>query len=143
MPEHAPRYPLIEHAADELRAASGRPLDELTPEALEAGELAIADLQISAATLRAQAAVARAAGYGQLAANLERAAELTAVPNDEVLRMYDLLRPGRASHAELLALAARLDEQYGAATCAAFVREAAAVYLERGLFRREAAPARR
>lgn len=136
MDERAPRYPLIEHAAGELRAASGRPLADVTPEALDAGELGIADLQISAAALRAQAAVARAAGYGQLAANLERAAELTAVPNDEVLRMYDLLRPGRSSEAELLAMAERLADHSGAPVCAAFVREAAAVYRRRGLFRK-------
>lgn len=142
MDERTPRYPLIEHAADELRAASGRPLAELTPAALEAGELAIADLQISAATLRAQAAVARRAGYGQLAANLERAAELTAVPNDEVLQMYDMLRPGRSSQGELVALAERLEQHYGATACAAFVREAAAVYAERRLYRREPAPRR-
>lgn len=136
MEERAPRYPLIEHAAGELRAASGRPLSDVTPEALDAGELSISDLQISAAALRAQATVARAAGYGQLAANLERAAELTAVPNDEVLRMYDLLRPGRSSEAELTALAERLAGEYGAPICAAFVREATDVYRRRRLLRK-------
>lgn len=136
MDERAPRYPLIEHAADDLRAASGRPLAGVTPEALDAGELSIADLQISAEALRAQAAVARAAGYAQLAANLERAAELVAVPNEEMLRMYDLLRPGRSSEAELLAMAERLAGHYGAPACAAYVREAAAVYRRRGLFRK-------
>jgi len=131
-----PRYPLREHAAHALHAASGRPLSELTEAALDAGELQIADTQISAATLRAQADVARRAGYAQLAENLERAAELTAVPNAEVLRMYDQLRPGRATHPELLALAAELEATYAAHICAAFVREAAAVYLRRGLLRR-------
>lgn len=129
-------YPLREHAADRLRAASGRPLAELTEAALDAGELSIADTQVSAETLRAQAEVARRAGHPQLAANLERAAELTAVPNAEVLRMYDMLRPGRATHEQLLALADELATRYGAAACAAFVREAAAVYLRRGLFKR-------
>ncbi len=131
-----PRYPLREHAAAALRAASGRPLSELTEAALDAGELQIADTQISAATLRAQADVARRAGYAQLAENLERAAELAAVPNAEVLRMYDQLRPGRATHPELLALAAELEVTYAAHICAAFVREAAAVYLRRGLLKR-------
>jgi propanediol dehydratase small subunit len=144
MNENDARYPLREHAADELRAASGRPLAELTAEALDAGELSIADTQISAETLRAQAAVARRAGYTQLAANLDRAAELTAVPNGEVLRMYDLLRPGRAAHEQLVALADELQGRYRAEACAAFVREAAEVYLRRGLVRREmATPAAR
>jgi propanediol dehydratase small subunit len=131
-----PNYPLREHAAEELRAASGRPLMDVTAEALEAGELSIADTQISAAALQAQAEVARRAGYTQLAENLSRAAELTAVPNAEVLRMYDALRPGRATHEQLLALADELQERYQALACAAFVREAAEVYLRRRLLKK-------
>lgn len=129
-------YPLREHAAERLRAASGRPLSALTEAALDAGELGIADTQISAETLRSQAAVARRAGHVQLAENLARAAELTAVPNAEVLRMYDMLRPGRATHEQLLALADELATRYDAQACAAFVREAAEVYLLRGLVKR-------
>lgn len=129
-------YPLMDHAADQLRAASGRPLVEVTLDALAAGDLTIADTQISADALRAQAQVARAAGYPQLAENLTRAAELTIVPNEDLLRMYELLRPGRASHADLQALAERLEHAYQAPSCAAFVREAALAYYERGLLRR-------
>ena len=129
-------YPVAEHAAERLTARSGRPLGELTPEAAASGELVVDDLRISAETLRAQAAIARRAGYAQLAGNLARAAELTAVPNDEVLRMYELLRPGRASHDDLAALADRLEREYAAPESAALVREAAQVYRERGLLRR-------
>ena len=128
-----PRYPLFETAADRLRAASGRPLAEITDEAARDGRLSMAALQIGAETLRAQAEVARAAGYGQLAGNLTRAAELTRVPNAEVLRMYGLLRPGRATHAELLRLAEALEGQYQAPECARLVRDAAGVYQARGL----------
>ena len=126
-------YPLIDQA-DELRAMSGRPLSEVTLEALD--ELSIADVQISPATLRAQAAIARQAGFQQLATNLARAAELTAVPNAELLRMYELMRPQRASHAELLALAEELEQRYEAVENAQMVREAAEVYQARGLLRR-------
>jgi len=136
MTDQTPEYPLVESAADQLRAASGRGLAEITEQAARAGELSIADLQISAETLRAQAAIARQAGYSQLAANLTRAAELTAVPNAEVLRLYDLLRPGRASYAQLSALADTLELQYHAPECARLVREAADVYRARGLLRR-------
>ncbi len=121
-----PRYPLREHAADQLQAASGRSLAAITPDAID--HMRIDDLQVSAATLRAQAEVAQGAGYVQLAANLMRAAELTAVPNDEVLRMYEMLRPGRSSHAELIALAGRLEQDYDATHTAALVREAAYAY---------------
>lgn len=87
-------------------------------------------------TLRHQADVAREAGFTQLAENLRRAAELTAVPNDELLKMYELLRPGRSTEAELLAVADRLEREYHAPEAAAFVREAAAEYRRRDLFRR-------
>jgi propanediol dehydratase small subunit len=86
--------------------------------------------------LRGQAEIAAASGFGQLAANLRRAAELTAVPNAELLRMYETLRPGRATYAEMTALADRLAGEYAAPETAAFVREAAEVYRARGLARR-------
>ena len=130
------KYPLMDHAAEQLHAISGRPISSITLDASEAGELESADLQISADTLRTQAAIARQAGYGQLAANLARAAELTAVPNSEVLRMYELLRPGRASYSELTELAGRLTQAYQATESAALVREAAEAYRARGLLRR-------
>jgi propanediol dehydratase small subunit len=129
MPEPNLHYPLMQSSAETLRAASGRPLADVT----DGQSLSMADLQISAETLRAQAQVARTAGYPRLAENLTRAAELTAVPNDEVLRMYNLLRPGRATHAELLVLADMLEGSYGAVECGRLVREAAAVYQTRQL----------
>jgi propanediol dehydratase small subunit len=130
-------YPLIETAADELRAFSGRPLADLTPDAVARGDLSADDLRIHADALRAQADVARQAGYDQLAANLLRAAELTIVPNQEVLHIYEWLRPGRASYAQLRQVADHLEQTYQATENARFVREAADVYRERGLLRRE------
>lgn len=131
------RYPLADHDPD-LRAASRRAYADITYEAAVDGTLTDADLRIHADTLRKQAEIARAAGNAQLAANLLRAAELTAVPNEELLKMYDLLRPERASDATLQALAARLESVYGALETARFVREAADVYRARGLLKREA-----
>lgn len=131
MTDIPPLYPLMQSAAEHLRAGSGRPMGEITTE----HDLSMADLQISAETLRAQAAVAREAGYAPLAENLTRAAELTAVPNVEVLRMYQRLRPGRSTHAELLALAETLEGQYAAPACGRLVREAAEVYRSRRLTR--------
>ena len=137
MKKQSLNYPLGENAAESLRAASGRRLVDITTEAAQAGELSMSDLQISADTLRAQAEVAWQAGYIQQAVNLTRAAELTAIPNTEVLQMYNTLRPGRATHAELVALAELLETQYHASECARLVQEATAVYQERGLFRKE------
>ncbi len=128
-------YPLADHP-EQITAASGRPLAEIDLAAAIAGELTAGDLQISGETLRAQAGVARHSGYDQLAENLERAAELTAVPNEELLKMYGMLRPERSSYAELIALAERLEREFQAPVNAAFVREAAGVYRERKLLRR-------
>jgi propanediol dehydratase small subunit len=83
-------------------------------------------------TLRRQADVARAAGRSQLAENLERAAELAAIPDEELLEIYTALRPHRSTAAELEAWAGKL-EQLGASRTASFVREAASVYGERRL----------
>lgn len=126
----------MDHAAGALYSASGRCLDDITLEAAAAGELAAADLQIPRETLLAQAEVARTSGFVQLAANLTRAAELTAVPNDELLRMYEMLRPRRATYAELMELAARLDDEFDAPANARLIREAADVYRARDLLRR-------
>ena len=91
--------------------------------------------EISAATLKYQAAKARDAGFVQLSHNFLRAAELTVVPDNEILAIYELLRPGRSTHAELCTTADKLELIYGASETAAFVRDAAAEYLRRNLFR--------
>jgi propanediol dehydratase small subunit len=92
------------------------------------------ELRATPETLRRQADVARAAGRAPLADNLERAAELASVPDGELLEIYTALRPGRSTVAELERWAAVL-AGYGAERTAAFVREAAAAYVERGLVR--------
>lgn len=130
------KYPFGQHETERLQAASGRPFAELTLDQLDA--LTPEDISIHADTLRAQADVARKAGFPQLAANLLRAAELTVVPKDEVLQIYTMLRPGRTSYDGLLKLAEWLETQYAAVENARFVREAAEAYRQRGLLRREA-----
>ncbi len=127
-------YPLRESA--DLHAHSGAPLGDITAAALAAGQISGDDLRVHADTLRQQAAIADANGYPQLAQNLRRAAELTDVPDDELLRVYEMLRPQRASHDELLRLADYLERQYGAARNAAFIRDAASAYRARKLLRR-------
>jgi propanediol dehydratase small subunit len=128
-------YPLGSRRPDLVRTPTGRPLDDVTLAAAREGKLAVADTRATAETLGRQAEVARAAGREQLATNLERAAELTGVDDDELLAIYTALRPGRSTADELESWAARLDE-VGAPRNAAFVREAAAVYVERGLLAR-------
>ena len=105
-----------------------------TLEDVRSGGVGMADFRISPATLRHQAQVARAHANPQLAENFERAAELTALSDGELLAVYEQLRPRRASAAELEATAADL-ERRGAGRTAALVREAAQVYARRGLLR--------
>jgi propanediol dehydratase small subunit len=116
----------------EVRALSGRPVGELTLEAVRRGELGLPDLRIHPETLERQAAVAAAHSNPQLAENLHRAAELTRLSDDEVLAIYDALRPGRSSPGKLTELAAGLTER-GLPRCAALLTEAAEVYARRGL----------
>jgi propanediol dehydratase small subunit len=87
--------------------------------------------------LHQQAEIARAAGRPTLAQNFERGAELVDVPQDVIMRVYELLRPGRASSKdELLAAAKELRDAYGAGNVASFIEEAAEVYERRALFKR-------
>ncbi len=136
MTESKRAYPLRDSHAERLETHTGRPLSEVTAEAIAAGELKGDDLRVHADTLRQQARIASEGGYPQLGANLLRAAELTDLPNDELLKIYELLRPERASYDDLIKLADYLEERYDARENAAFIRDAATTYRERGLLRR-------
>jgi propanediol dehydratase small subunit len=116
------------------RALSGRPATDITVDLLRSGELSADDVRIHPETLEAQAVVAQQHGNPQLAANLRRAAELTRFDDDEVLAMYEALRPRRSTAAELDTLAERLRSR-DAVLCAALVREAREVYARRGMLR--------
>ena len=116
----------------DVRALSGRAVESLTVDAVRAGEIGLADLRIHPDTLEYQAAVAEEHGNPQLAENLRRAAELTRLPDDEVLAIYEALRPGRSTAAQITELAASLAAR-GLPRCAALVAEAADVYARRNL----------
>lgn len=118
---------------DEKRSFSGRGLNELKLEDVLGGALSSEDFRISAETLCRQAQTALDAGYRQVAENLLRAAELTRLSNEEVLNIYDKLRPGRTTYPEMKAIAERLESDSNAPLTAAFIREAAEVYLKRGI----------
>ena len=117
---------------DGIRALSGKAVEQLTVEAVRAGEVGVADLRVHPETLERQAVVAGQHGNPQLAENLRRAAELTKLPDDEVLAIYEALRPGRSTPAQLTELAVSLDAR-GLPRCAALLTEAADVYARRGL----------
>jgi propanediol dehydratase small subunit len=126
------RYPLAVTSRDAVRTASGKAVAEITLDGVVSGQLGPEDVEVAPETLRLQADFAEAGGNPQLAENLRRGAELTAFSDDELLRFYEMLRPGRSSADELDSLAITLDER-GADRCADLVREARATYMRRGL----------
>ncbi len=118
-------YPFYLNSRGLLRLPGGRPLEELTVEAVVEGRVEPGEIGIDPQTLRAQADVAEAAGFRQLAASLRRAAELAPLPDAKILEIYEALRPGRSSPERLEAVARELEEVHRAPLTAAFVREAA------------------
>ena len=128
-------YPLAETQPDKVTGQRGKTLNTITLEAVLAGGVTMDDLRITPAALKAQAEISRDAGRPTLALNFERAAELVDVPQDLIMQVYELLRPGRATRKQqLLDAATTLRETYKAARMAAFVEEAAETYEARGLF---------
>ncbi|MCX2710758.1 diol dehydratase small subunit [Mycolicibacterium sp. J2] len=107
---------------------------EFTVAAAVEGRLGLADLRMDPATLAHQAVVAEEHGNPQLAENFLRAAELALIDGEEVMALYEALRPHRSTAAELEALRVSL-HNHGAVRCAALVEQAAAVYARRGLLR--------
>lgn len=126
-------YPLAEHHPDEVTTPTGKRLADITMEAVIAGDITAEDLRITPDTLRAQADIAASAGRRQLGDNFRRAAELTAVPDERILAMYNALRPWASTREQLLDIARELQEQYDAPLCAAHVSEAAEVYEQRSV----------
>jgi propanediol dehydratase small subunit len=112
---------------------SGRSVDELSVQGILSGDLVAEDFRIHGETLNHQARVAEEAGYTQLAENLRLAAELTHMPNEEILDIYNTLRPRRTSYKEMIDMADRLENERKAPLTASLVREAAAVYLKRAI----------
>ena len=112
---------------------SGRSIDELNVQGILSGQLTAEDFRIHAERLNHQAKVAEDAGYTQLAGNLRQAAELTHMSNEEILEIYNTLRPRRTSYTEMIDMADRLENERKAPLTASLLREAAEVYLKRGI----------
>jgi len=112
---------------------SGRSIDELNVRGILSGELTSEDFRIHGERLNHQAKVADEAGYTQLAGNLRQAAELTHMSNEEILEIYNTLRPRRTSYTEMIDMAERLENERKAPLTASLLREAAEVYLKRGI----------
>ena len=128
-------YPLGEKVPERIKTRTGKSLSDVTYESVISGETTPDDVRVSKETLEMQAQVAESVGRDTLANNLRRAAELTVVPDDELLNVYDLLRPYRSTKQELYTIADDLESNYGCRINATFIREAADVYEFRGRLR--------
>lgn len=125
-------YPLGSKRPDLVKSASGLGLEGITLDKVEAGQISFDDVKIRAETLEYQAQIAENSGRPRVAANLRRAAEMTRIPDERVLEIYNALRPYRSTKRELLDIAGELESQYQARVCAGLVREAAEEYERRG-----------
>lgn len=124
-------YPLANKHPEWVKTSTGKTLDDITLANVMNDSVRPQDMRITPEVLRMQADIARSAGRERLAVNFERAAELTAVPDDRVLEIYNALRPYRSSQEELVAIADELENKYHAMICAGYVREAATLYVQR------------
>lgn len=130
-------YPLAEKRPDLVQTATGLGLEEISLDRAVGGQISFADVKIRPETLEYQAQISEASGRPQLASNIRRAAELTRIPDERILEIYEALRPYRSTKKELLDIANELETQYQARICAALVREAAEVYEKRRRLRRD------
>ncbi|MCB1400216.1 MAG: hypothetical protein KDJ82_10275 [Rhodobacteraceae bacterium] len=131
-------YPLAETQGDRIRGRRGIAPDEITLDAVLSGRVEMEDLRITQDALRAQAAIADAAGRHTLARNFERGAELVDVPQDVIMDTYEMLRPGRVRSKSILTdRAEEFRSRYGAPLMADFIDRAAEIYLRRGLLKEE------
>lgn len=130
-------YPLSKKHPEMVKTATGKSLDDITLDAVVSGSIKPEEIRITQQTLEYQAQIAESISRPQLARNMRRAGELTKVPDDRILEIYNALRPNRSTKAELLAIADELENKYGAKVTGAHVREAAAVYEARGVLRKE------
>ncbi|MBE6064083.1 diol dehydratase small subunit [Clostridium cochlearium] len=124
-------YPLLKNKKEILNTKTGKNITEITMEKVINGEIIPDDIKITPEVLIYQAQIAETVERYQFARNLRRAAELTAVPDERVLEIYNALRPYRSTKQELLDIADELEGKYNAKLNASLVRQAVEVYEKR------------
>lgn len=128
-------YPLATKRPDLVKTPTGKKLSDISLENILKGQITPDDVRITPETLKKQAQIAEQVGRPQFAKNLLRAAELTKIPDDRILEIYNSLRPYRSTKQELLEIADELEGNYNAVVNANFIREAADVYERRGILK--------
>lgn len=128
-------YPLYEKHPELIKTQTGKSIDEINMENILSGKVIPEDCRISAQTLIYQAEIQESFGNPQIGANFRRAAEMTRIPDDRIIQIYNKMRPHVSTKEELLAIADELETKYDAKLNAALLRETAEVYEDRKMFR--------
>lgn len=128
-------YPLYEKHPELIKTQTGKSVDEINIDNILSGKVTPADCRISAETLIYQAEIQESFGNPQVGGNFRRAAEMTRIPDERILQIYNRMRPHVSTKEELLAIADELETKYDAKINAALLRETAEVYEARKLLR--------
>lgn len=124
-------YPLLEKHPELIKSIKGTALKDMTIENILNDSISFDDCKIHHDTLIYQAKIAEDSGNTQLGRNLRRAAELTRVPDDFIIKTYNSIRPYRASKDKILEISTILETVYNAPENAAFIREALGILEKR------------
>lgn len=128
------KYPLSKSDMD-IRSKSGKTIEEITIEEVINGRVTGEDIKISKETLKLQGEIAREEGRVQLGENFERASELVDIPDEELLIIYNMLRPNRSTKAELISKAEEIRVKYNAINCSNLILDVVNVYSKRGILK--------
>lgn len=127
-------YPLS-NSKENIKSKSGKALNDINIEEVMSGNVTGEDIKISKETLKLQGKIAKENGREALGDNLDRASELVDIPDDELLNIYNMLRPYRSTEKELLDKAKEIKEKYGAINCSMLIEDSVKVYKTRGILR--------
>ena len=130
-------YPLAVKFPEKLKSESGIEFNQINLENIKKGKIKPEDFRIKKETLKLQGEIAEAAGMNQLAENFKRASELVDLNDDEIIKIYNALRPKRSTKNQLLKIADELEKRYGAVKNAQFIRESVEAYQIRGLLKQD------
>lgn len=121
-------YPLYKKHPEKVNSPTGKTLQDINLKNVLNRKVTPQDFRITPKTLKMQGEIAKNAGRPAIQNNLQRASELTNVPDDRLLEMYNALRPYRSTKQELLDIASELQDKYKAPICANWFKEAAENY---------------
>lgn len=128
-------YPLYDKHYADIRTATGKRLNDFTLDAVLNGKIVAEDCRISSEILEKHAQIEESVGNFQIAAELRRSAEMTRIPDNRIMEIYNALRPRMSNKEKLLEIIDELKTQYNAPRCAEFIEDAIYVYEKRNMFK--------